>query len=1036
MGRLSYTREMLMTIKEGVINTALKRPFTHDLWSAFKQLGIAKQTKRGYRGGMLRRSLPIPSRITDREIQPEPTTTTRRVSTLNLVSVPIVPCPQSADSKIKTQKACIGSWNAESINKKTSSITDIIIDHKCHLFAITESWLIGNERDDPVLADLRNSLPHFNIYQRSRLHKRGGGICLLAHRGYKVKQNETQEFASSEYKDSTICSGPSSLRLFTIYRPPPSKDNKLTPRMFFADFSILLESVAIYPGELLMLGDFNFHVDIPTDHNATVFLDLLESAGLHQHVQEPTHRAGHTLDLMITRKSNNDLVNDLLVQKGLPSDHYLVKCNISVSRPPPVKTTIWSRKLRDIDLENFVTDDIQSSALSTEPASDLSQFVTQYEEVLGSTFDKHAPLKHRSIVLRPNAPWFSDDLRIAKRIKRRCERRWLKSGLVVDKQRYTDQCKHYHDMLENAKCAYHRKQIADCDDRQLFKLVDRMCKPSSAPALPDHECKKTLANDFSGYFHGKVHSLLDKLDNIALPTVSVNTLESCDSNTSFCQALDPIPSTLLKQCLDPLLPHRTHIVNTSLASGYMPQNLKVAQVTPILKKPKLDRDELKNYRPISNLKFISKTIERVASAQLTTYMQANNLNGPKQSAYRQFHSTETALLRVQNDLLRAVDKHQEVVLILLDYSAAFDTINHELLINRLRKRYGITGTALDWFTSYLDERVQSINIGNVLSDDLPLWEGVPQGSVLGPQLFTMYTAPLGDIIAAHGISYMTYADDTQLYLVLDRGDRSEAISQVEQCVKDVKAWSIRNKLMLNDSKTDVVFFSSRFVKSVPFPKITIGDSSIDIASVARNLGVTMDKTIAMNDHVKNVAQAASFAVYRIGRLSRYLDRQSTERLVHAFVSSRLDCCNSLLFGLPDYEISKLQRVQNSAARLVSRCKKRDHIKPILRELHWLPVQQRVEYKIALLTFKALNGMAPSYISELISEYKPNRSLRSSSQHLLRHPNSVNTMYYGNRSFSAAAPKIWNNLPSETRDSTSLDKFKKSLKTYYFKSMIV
>ena len=279
---------------------------------------------------------------------------------------------------------------------------------------------------------------------------------------------------------------------------------------------------------------------------------------------------------------------------------------------------------------------------------------------------------------------------------------------------------------------------------------------------------------------------------------------------------------------------------------------------------------------------------------------------------------------------------------------------------------------------------------------------------------------------------MTYADDTQLYLVLNRGDRSIAISQIEQCIRDVKAWSICNKLMLNDSKTEVMFISSRFVKCLPFPKITIGDSTVDISSSAKNLGVIIDSTLTMKDHVNNIVKSASFAIYKIGRLSKYLDAKSTERLIHAFISSRLDYCNSLLYGLPDYEIAKLQRVQNSAARLVSRCKKCDHITPVLQQLHWLPVKQRIAYKIALLTFKALNGMAPTYISDLLSEYRPTRSLRSSSKRLLCPPTSVNTVYYGNRSFSSAAPTVWNTLSPEIRNSSSLNILKKSLKTHLFR----
>ncbi len=151
--------------------------------------------------------------------------------------------------------------------------------------------------------------------------------------------------------------------------------------------------------------------------------------------------------------------------------------------------------------------------------------------------------------------------------------------------------------------------------------------------------------------------------------------------------LDPVPTNLFKRCLGLLLPHLTRVINTSLQSGVMPESLKTAQVTPLLKKPNADRNELKNYRPISNLKFLSKTIERVATTQLTCYLVENDLYAKNQSAYRKFHSTETALLRIHNDILLAVDKHLEAVLILLDFSAAFDTLSHSVLINRLYNRY-------------------------------------------------------------------------------------------------------------------------------------------------------------------------------------------------------------------------------------------------------------------------------------------------------------------------------------------------------------
>ena len=302
--------------------------------------------------------------------------------------------------------------------------------------------------------------------------------------------------------------------------------------------------------------------------------------------------------------------------------------------------------------------------------------------------------------------------------------------------------------------------------------------------------------------------------------------------------------------------------------------------------------------------------------------------------------------------------------------------------------------------------------------------------MFGPTIFTMYTAPIDDITSAHGVQYITYADDTQIYLILNQSDRSNVVSRLEKCICDVKSWSIRNKLMFNDSKTEVIHVSSKFKKSPPFPRISIGDLTIDISSSAKSLGVIIDQTLEMKDHVKGIVRAASFAIYKIGQLSKYLDRDSIERLVHAFVSSRLDSCNSLLYGLPANEIMKLQRVQNAAARLVTRTKKYEHISPILHDLHWLPIRHRITYKIALLAFKSLHGMSPEYITDLIPRYVPTRTLRSSSELLLKHPGMSRTVTYG-RSFSVAAPTIWNALPSDIRSITSINSFKKALKTHPF-----
>ncbi|XP_072022459.1 uncharacterized protein [Amphiura filiformis] len=193
-----------------------------------------------------------------------------------------------------------------------------------------------------------------------------------------------------------------------------------------------------------------------------------------------------------------------------------------------------------------------------------------------------------------------------------------------------------------------------------------------------------------------------------------------------------------------------------------------------------------------------------------------------------------------NDILCALDVRHEALLVLLDFSSAFDTIDHAILLKHLSSRYGITGTALDWFISYLDGRTQSVNISNDLLEKVPLKWGVPQGSVAGPLIF-IYSAPLQDIINSHGINTIVYADDTQLYLTFPPEDRDTAVSRIEKCIQDVKLWAIENKLFLNDAKTEVLHFRSRFSNtSSPSPTVTIGGSEIKASWCVRNLGVHFD----------------------------------------------------------------------------------------------------------------------------------------------------------------------------------------------------
>ncbi|XP_072037296.1 uncharacterized protein [Amphiura filiformis] len=719
-------------------------------------------------------------------------------------------------------------------------------------------------------------------------------------------------------------------------------------------------------------------------------------------------------------------------------------------RPAPSVKRVETRRIRSIDTETF-TKDIHESVLLTSPSGELEDLAHQFSTTLSDILDIHAPLLQRSVILRPHAPWYTDTLRAAKQERRRLERKWLKSKLVVDKEQFKQQCVQYKDLLNKAKNKFHRSQITDSEPKDLFRVVDKLSSPKPEETLPSYDCPKALADSFAQFFVDKVKKLRDSLDNNVDLPISTEIPEICSHSFSefltvseedvlkiimsasitSCR-LDPLPASLLKLCLHDLLSTITTIVNESLSTGVVPSSFKHACIHPLLKKPGLDRDVYANYRPISNLPYLGKVIERVAVLQLQSYLTDNHLHFRIQSAYRRHHSTETALLRVQNDILSALDQRQEAFLVLLDFSAAFDTIDHGLLFRRLATRYGIQDTALSWIQSYMSGRTQSVSIKNVLSDALPLIYGVPQGSVAGPLLFTLYSAPLHDLIQSHGVSSIVYADDTQLYLTFNPEDRESAIKKIETCIADIRFWCSTNKLVLNDKKTEFIHFSSQFSKSPAVQsQLSIGETVIQSSPRARNLGAVMDSSLRMTNHVDNLCRSAMCAIRKIGQIRQYLDNNTTCRLVHAFVTSRLDSVNSLLYGLSQSEIAKIQRVQNTAARLVLCASRREHITPLLCQLHWLPVEYRSMFKILLLTYKAMNEMAPAFICDLVNLYVPTRPLRSSCATRLQLARS-NTKFYGDRSFVVAAATLWNRLPADVRQATSLPMFKSRLKTHLFR----
>uniref|UniRef100_A0A8C6TTC4 Reverse transcriptase domain-containing protein n=1 Tax=Neogobius melanostomus TaxID=47308 RepID=A0A8C6TTC4_9GOBI len=402
------------------------------------------------------------------------------------------------------------------------------------------------------------------------------------------------------------------------------------------------------------------------------------------------------------------------------------------------------------------------------PCSNVDNLLDSYTSSVLNVLDTIAPVKVKMVNNRQKAPWRSEhSVRAQKRECRKAERKWRKSKLQVHCEIYKEVLCEFNQILRGEREKYFSKIIANCrnNSRVLFSTVNRLTNPPVS--LPLELISTSKCNEFAIFFYDKVQGIKNAIiSTTQIPTlpparhlelthftpVTGKTIEEVISGLSSCTCcLDELPTRFLKSVLTSLLPQLVQLVNISFETGAFPKALKTAVIKPLLKKSSLDPKVLNNYRPISNLPFLGKVLEKVIYQQLTYFLLSNNVFDTFQSGFRPHHSTETALIKVTNDIRMNTNAGKVSVLVLLDLSAAFDTVDHGILLHRLENWVGISGTALNWFKSYLEDRMYFVEIGNCVSDKISMTCGVPQGSILGPLLFNLYMLPLGHLINSNNV---------------------------------------------------------------------------------------------------------------------------------------------------------------------------------------------------------------------------------------------------------------------------------------------
>uniref|UniRef100_A0AAR2KDM3 Endonuclease/exonuclease/phosphatase domain-containing protein n=1 Tax=Pygocentrus nattereri TaxID=42514 RepID=A0AAR2KDM3_PYGNA len=587
---------------------------------------------------------------------------TQSVRLNNLIN--IYPC---SDDSTNTLDLKLGLLNIRSLNSKAVVVNEIISDHKFDFFCLTETWV----RPDEYLA-LNEATPvGYNYAHRPRLSGKGGGVCVIYQNTLDISQKQCDTFTSFEVLSIHVTNPVTKKKafsLFNIYRPPgPCSE-------FIKEFSDFAANLAVCNDKVIIGGDFNIHFEKVDDPLKRTFTSILDSVGFTQNVTGLTHYCSHTLDLVLTLGLNIDKLN-ILPQTTAISDHYLISYELRFSHniyTSPRYST--KRTIKPSTALQFIENLPELSTPVSTPSDPIElDLLTDYlENTLRSTLENVAPLKIKRIRQKNLAPWYNDKTRTLKQTARKLKRKWRHTKLEVFHTAWKDGLIEYRNALTEARSAYLASLIENnkYNPRVLFNVISQIIQNQAGnePEIP-----ATLTSEvFMDFFNNKIDNIRQQIQ----PTVSKSNpawlpsdLADIEQNTAVEKSLetfyplpqlelekiissancttctlDAIPSKLLKEVLPVIINPISTIVNSSLSLGHVPKAFKLAVIKPLIKKPNLDVTVLSNYRPVSNLPFISKILEKAVAQQLSSYLHKNHIYEKFQSGFRPHHSTETALM--------------------------------------------------------------------------------------------------------------------------------------------------------------------------------------------------------------------------------------------------------------------------------------------------------------------------------------------------------------------------------------------------------
>jgi hypothetical protein len=917
-------------------------------------------------------------------------------------------------------------------------LSSVIDDFDFDILGVTETWL------SPLISDDCYNVDGYTLWRKDRIDNQkdkdcsGGGIGLYVKNGLKFKLIDLDNVDSRiEYICGTICLKSTLFCICIAYRPPDVVYSCMTTL-----FDSLFIDKKTEVDEVILLGDLNVNL-LDLDRADTKFINrTLDALNLVQIIKEPTRvteTSSTLIDYIVCNKSlgyrSSGVIDTSKIfdWRGVKiTDHKLIYCDICVPKNKPSEKFISYRCFKNFDISRFVK---LVSSIDWDGMKRLNNVDCIAETLslkITEVYDACAPLVTKRVT-KKKAPWRSEEIKHLSKVKRKLKNRFLQTTSLDDRALYCKTRNALNSAIRRAKEKYFKDNI-NCKDAKAFW---KALRTGGAMKGNENRPKCCFSPDQLNSFFvsmGAGNSISqNKLDfyqnhsfnrekntEFKFKPVNDDTVKRMmnDIKTTAC-GTDGISIQMVKALSPYCLGVITTLVNMSLTTGYFPSCWKKALVIPL---PKVKHPELvAHFRPISVLSTVSKIIEKVVASQIEPFVE--QILPERQSGFRRGFSTTSALLNIVDQIHRARDAKLSSALVMLDFAQAFDSVNVNMLIAKL-KYYGFDKTAQNWFHSYLSNRTQITRVEGEISETLPKNTGVPQGSVLGPLMFILYSADLNEELSQ--CSLYSYADDTQLLFSYNPSDSVGAEQIINDDLLRVKLWARSHGLGLNIKKCSVLHFSSSAYLGCL--NIALENERLKATEAVKVLGVTIDSELRFSQHIKTIVQRVVSLLRVLNRFRHMLPEEAKLQMVKSLIMPIINYALPVFgFSLTMENVNILNRLQNNALRFVYKLRKYDHISHHRKLAELLPVQENCTLETVAIVHRVLKTHRPSYLKDKIVARKEIRERPTRQDSMLHLPRV--TLELGKKGFSYFGPHRYNELPNNIK-KFSYKTFKKKVKMLY------